>query len=143
MSEHADELLAEARQRLAELEEKQAGDVDWGEKLDLQPGASFRGRYRGETTGTSKDGGEFGLVLLWGPDGEHRFTFVTAALRSELDTVRPDVGDEIVVVRGDDRAFEVNGEPRTMHRYAVAARPSEAALPGDPPVQDPDEGAPF
>jgi hypothetical protein len=68
---------------------------------------------------------------------------MTAALRSELDTARPNVGDDVVIVRGDDRAFEVNGEPRTMHRYAVAARPSEGPLPEGPPAQDPDEGIPF
>jgi hypothetical protein len=143
MSEHADELLAEARKRLGELEEKAAGELDWGDKLDLEPGDSFHGRFRGESTGRGKDGGEFGLVLFWDHDGKHRFTFVTAALRAELDTVRANVGDEIVVVRGDDRAFEVHGEPRTMHRYAVATRPSDAPLPDESAPPDLDDGIPF
>jgi hypothetical protein len=39
----SDELLTEARLRLQELEKQQKDDeVDWGDRIELQPGDSFR-----------------------------------------------------------------------------------------------------
>jgi hypothetical protein len=78
----------------------------------------------------TKEGEAILVFALWDTDGRHRFHYRNAALVTEIDASRPDVGDEIVIVRGEDVEFEKAGETRTMHRYAVRVKPSPDPLPG-------------
>jgi hypothetical protein len=149
MGEHGD-LLEEARARLHELEEA-AGD-ELGDRVELEPGEHFAGRYRGQLTMRTKDGDQVMVVGLWDASSRPRFMYRRTALAAELEETRPSIGDEIVIVRGDDRVWETaDGEPRRMYRYSVAVRPSteappeaaSAAAPAPPPSEPVDDGIPF
>jgi hypothetical protein len=124
-----DDLLEQAQARLQELEEADNGD-ELGDRIELAPGEHFRGRWRGEAVMRTKDGDSFPVFALWDADGKPRFHYKNAALVPEVDESRPEIGDEIVVVRGEDREFEAQGEQRRMHRYAVRTRASSESLPG-------------
>jgi hypothetical protein len=124
-----DDLLEDARARLHELEEADDGH-ELGDRIALAPGEHFGGRWRGEAVMRTKEGDTFPVFALWDADGRPRFHYKNAALVIEVDESRPEVGDEIVIVRGEDREFEAQGEQRRMHRYAVRAKPSSEPLPG-------------
>ena len=128
MSDDADALLAEARQRLQELEAIEPDEL--GERVDLEPGGHFVGRWRGEATMRTKGGEAVSVYALWDQDGKPRFAYKHAALVAEIEENRPEIGDEIVIVRGEDREFEAQGEQRRMYRYAARVRPSSEPLPG-------------
>jgi hypothetical protein len=130
MTEEQD-LLAEARRRLAELEETDDGD-ELGERVELDVGDGFLGRWRGEGTMRTKDGDEILVYLLWDED-RPRFHYRNAALVSEIEELKPQVGDDVAIARGEDREFEVKGERRTMKRFAVRVRPCTDPLPGPAP----------
>jgi hypothetical protein len=137
MSTPADDLLQQARTRLQELEE-QAGD-ELGDRVELAVGEHFRGRYRGSLQMRNREGDVFAVLGLWGEDGRARFHYMNAALRLEMDTLAPlEVGAEVVLVRGEDKTFEKDGQMRTMHRYALAARPCSDPLPGSASQDDDD-----
>jgi hypothetical protein len=127
-----DELLAEARARLHELEEQGGESDELGERVELAPGDYFRGRFRGEAAMRTKEGDLITVVALWDNDDRPRFHYRNRSLADELELSRPTIGDEIVIVRGDDVEFEAQGEQRRMHRYSVAVRNSGAPLPGAP-----------
>jgi hypothetical protein len=131
-----DDLLNEARRRLEELEEVEGDEL--GDRVELQPGEHFAGRYRGPVTMMTKDGDSVPVVGLWGEDGRVRFHYKNASLVSELDEVMPDIGDKIVIVRGEDREYETGGELRRMHRYSVAKGRCSDPLPG---ARAPSQGA--
>jgi hypothetical protein len=147
MSGQDDDLLEEARARLRELEE--LGGDELGDRVELEPGDHFAGRYRGELTMRTKDGDQVAVVGLWGADARSRFMYRPTMLAAELEETRPNVGDRIVIVRGDDRVWETaDGEARRMHRYSVAVRPSTEPLRGavTPPTPGEladDDGIPF
>jgi hypothetical protein len=138
---NTDDLLEQTRARLRELEEQSRDSEELGDRVELAPGDYFRGRYRGEATMRTKGGDEITVVAVWDGDGKNRFHYENAGLRAELDAARPDVGDEIVIVRGQDVEFEKDGETRTMHRFAVRTKPSADPLPGG--TEKPDADIPF
>jgi hypothetical protein len=132
----SDELLTEARLRLQDLEKQQQDDeVDWGERVELKPGDSFVGRWKGEAEGRNKDGGTFTVYLFWDRDGKRRSMFQTTRLAWEIRDLGPAVGDEVAVVRGTDLPAQSGKNP--MQRYAVRARPCSDPL---PETAQPDEG---
>jgi hypothetical protein len=131
-----DDLLEQARARLRELEEQDADSDELGDRVELAPGDYFRGRFRGEATMVNKEGEKIPVVALWDTDGRHRFHYRNAGLVVELDAAKPDVGDEIVIVRGEDVEFEAQGERRRMHRYAVRVKPSTEPPPGGVTADD-------
>lgn len=125
---NTDELLEQTRRRLQELESRQEDDeVDWGERVELEPGDSFVGRWKGETEGRTKEGGAFTVYLFWGRDGKRRFMFQTARLGWEIRDLQPAIGDEVAVVRGSDLPAQSGKNP--TQRYAVRARPCSDPLP--------------
>lgn len=124
MSEY-DEMLAEANKRLAEQE---GGGSNLGDRVELDEGGNFSGRYRGATM-LSTANGERTAYLFWDASGAERFEWESAGLAEEMDEAGPQVGDKIAIVRGPDYNFEVNGEPRSKKKYAVAVRASEEPLP--------------
>jgi hypothetical protein len=134
----SEDLLMQAQARLRELEGLGDGG-DLGDRVELEPGEHFAGRFRGEATMHTKDGDSFPVIALWDAAGNLRFHYRNAALVEELVECDPAIGDELAIVRGEDYAFEVNGDPRTKHRYAVRTRPSANPLPGggeEPPGED-------
>jgi hypothetical protein len=136
------DLLEQARARLRGFEGKDNESDDLGERVQLAPGDHFLGRYRGEAIMVNKEGDQIPVVALWDADGRHRFHYRNASLVSELDAARPEVGDAIAIVRGEDRSFEAKGgELRTMHRYAVSTKPSTEPLPNG--SVDSDADVPF
>jgi hypothetical protein len=144
----ADDLLERARERLRELEETAVDEL--GDRVELQPGEHFRGRWRAdEVSMRTKNGETFSVYGLWDAEGKPRFHYRNAALADEIDSVRPNVGDEVLILRGEkDREFELDGETKKAHRYAVRCKPSTAPLPalpsGDQPAEpEPDDGIPF
>jgi hypothetical protein len=123
-----DDLLEQARERLRELEETAVDEL--GDRIELQPGQHFLGKWRtDEVSMRTKDGETFTVYGLWDVEGKPRFHYRNAALVVEIEANRPSVGDAIVIVRGEDREFEVDGEKRTVHRYAVRCRSSSIPLP--------------
>jgi hypothetical protein len=137
---NTDDLLEQARARLRELEEQDSEGGELGDRVELAVGDYFRGRFRGEATMVNKEGERIAVVALWDVDGRLRFHYRNAGLVAELDASRPDVGDEIVIVRGEDVEFEAQGEQRRMHRYAVRVKSSTEPLPGN---ATPDEDSEF
>jgi hypothetical protein len=130
MSGHG-ELLTEAQLRLQELEKQQQDDeVDWGDRVELDPGDSFVGRWKGETEGRGKDGGTFTVYLFWDRDNKRRFMFQTTRLGWEIRDLAPQLGDEIAVVRGTDLPAQSGKNP--TQRYAVRSRPCSDPLPETP-----------
>lgn len=138
-----DDLLEQARARLRELEEQDADFDELGDRVELAPGDYFRGRFRGEATMVNKEGERIPVVALWDTDGRQRFHYRNAGLVAELDAAKPYVGDEIVIVRGEDVEFEAQGEQRRMHRYAVRVKPSSEPPPGGAAAAPDDDEPPF
>jgi hypothetical protein len=120
-----DDLLAEARQRLEAASE---GD-ELGERVELRPGEHFHGRWRERVSMHTRDGDTIEVLGLWDDDGKARFHYENAALLEELADGEPGIGDEVVIIRGEDYSFEVAGETRTKYRYAIRWRPGSAPLP--------------
>jgi hypothetical protein len=139
---NTDDLLEQARTRLRELEEQDSEGGELGDRVELAPGDYFRGKYRGEVFMRTKEGDELPVVALLDLDGRNRFHYRNAGLVTELDTCRPEIGDEIVIVRGEDVEYESQGEQRRMHRYAVRVKPSSEPLPG-PAASTEDDEFPF
>jgi hypothetical protein len=103
----------------------------WGEAIDLAEGEKFIGRYRGEAISpvTNRE-----VYLLAAPAAGEKdvakasvpvFIRGRTMLVSEMERVRPEPGDFIVIARGDDRAGKVND----YHWYAVAVAPCPEPLP--------------
>jgi hypothetical protein len=130
----ADDLLKQARERLRELEETEPDEL--GQRVELAVGDYFQGRWRGEGTMKTKEGDTFPVYLLWDREGKARFHYRNAALVDEIDAAQPSIGDEIVIVRGEDREYEVEGETRRAYRYAAKVQPSSAPLPALAPGGD-------
>jgi hypothetical protein len=125
-SDVVEQLLADAQARL------EASEPDeWGEELDVVEHEQFLGRYLGEEV--SPDTNRPVILLLAPAAGVSDlaqstipvFIRVRAMLRSELDRVRPNGGDFIVIARGEDR----QGKENAYHTYAVACAPCSAPVP--------------
>jgi hypothetical protein len=107
--------------------ENDAGE--WGYRVELDVGASFEGRYRGETTTTS-DYGEQRVFLFWDRDGALCFMYGKTRLARKLDSLQPNEGDSIAIARIDDEL----SQGRRIFRFGVAVEPNFDALP-TPPVE--------
>jgi hypothetical protein len=141
MTDRADDLLQEARQRLQGLEQGDLDETDFGERVELAPQDVFRGRWRGTATMRTKNGlAEVGL--LWDSNGEPCFIFKPTRLNWELDDAKPSVGDEIAIVRGNDLPSKDPSRNPTQ-RFAVRVHPSSEPLPGGKQQGSLDDDVPF
>jgi hypothetical protein len=122
-----EELLSEARARLTEPEGQGGGEL--GDRVELDEGEHFLGRWRGTGVMNTRAGEQLEVFTLWDQDDRPRFHYRNTNLVEEIAAANPSIGDEIVIVRGNDVAFEKQGERRTMKRFAVRARPSTKPLP--------------
>lgn len=129
------ELLAEAKDRLAAQEiEDQEASAELGEVVELDEQEAFTGRFRGFGQTHTKRG-VVDVVLLWNDTSAKRFMWPKTRLQWELDELRPNVGDEIAIVRGADIP---NSDPdrSPMQRFAVRVRPCDEPLPGENAADD-------
>jgi hypothetical protein len=125
-----DELLAEARQKLAaQREQAKAGNAALGDEMTPAEEAHFAGRWRGEGTMQTKHGPR-DVFLVWDRDGMPGFLYRHAGLVLEVDAERPEVGDEVIVLRGRTECYERDGESRRKYPYVLRRRPSSDVLPG-------------
>jgi hypothetical protein len=122
----ADDLITQAKER-AEASPLPDG---WGHRIQLDPGAHFTGRWRGETTDEAHDNRR--VFLFWDDDSQLCFSRFYAALGREIDSTKPNIGDTIVIVRGDD----YTGAQGTGYSFGVATGPNDDPLPDD-------DGIPF
>jgi hypothetical protein len=111
----------------------------WGEEIDLAEGEKFYGRFI-ETAISPVTNREVVRACArtdegWG--GPPVFIRGRTVLLSELDRVRPQHGDYIVIARGDNR----EGANGPYHMYAVAVAPCPDPMPDS--ASDPDSDIPF
>jgi hypothetical protein len=129
-----DDLLREAQETLRERESDPNAEL--GDDMTPEPEASFAGRWRGPGQMTTKRG-SVDVYLVWGRDGRPGFIYQTAGLVQEVETEQPQLGDEVLVLRGPTREFEKDGETRRTYPYVLRRRSCSDPLPGGAP-----EGAP-
>jgi hypothetical protein len=130
-----DELLDEAKSRLAEQEaEEGEASSELGESVALLEGDAFTGRFRGIGQAHTKRG-LAAVLLLWDDDEARRFIWMKTRLQRELDELQPNVGDEIAIVRGADIPSS-DPDRNPMQRFAVRARASDKPLPEEPAEDD-------
>jgi hypothetical protein len=96
--------------------------AEWGEMLELAESEKFFGRYLGDAINPLS---ERTVRLLLTPDGSPTWYPDRTMLASEMERVRPQRGDNIVIARGDDG----EGKNGVYHRYAVVAAPCAKPLP--------------
>ncbi len=143
----ADDLLERARARLREQEEAEDVNSELGYEIALGAGDVFRGRWRSDALPMqTKKRGLISVYGLWDEQGNPCFFFQHTRLVWEVEEQKPQVGDEVVIVRGEDADWETrDGELRTTYRYAMAVQRSDAPLPGSEklapaePVDEPDD----
>lgn len=120
-----DDLLNQARESASTRD-----DQEWGERITLEPGDSFSGRWRGETA-TPSEYGEQPVYLLWNEAGAECFIYGgRVVLDRKIRAAAPLEGDSIVIARIEDEFS--NG--RTTHRYGVATQTNGDPLPGEQEV---------
>lgn len=128
-----DDLIKEAQAHLAEQEAgEQEASAELGAIVDLDEHGVFTGRWRGAGKAWTKRG-EVDVFLLWDGDGARRFIWPKMRLQREIDELQPNVGDEIVIVRGVDIPSS-DPDRNPTQRYAVRVRPSEEPLPEEVPA---------
>ena len=97
---------------------------DWGALVTLEVGETLSGRWRGDATDEEHDGRR--VFRLWRLDGSLAWMRSYAALIREVDRAKPNIGDSVAIVRGEDYASK-NG---TGYSFGFAARPCSDSLPG-------------
>jgi hypothetical protein len=123
----SDELRNRARENASTRE-----DQEWGERVTLDPGDDFEGRWRGETT-TPSEYGEQPVYLLWDRNGAERFLYGgRVTLDRKIRAANLVEGDSVFITRIEDDF--ANG--RTTHRYGVASEPNSDPLPSGPEEPD-------
>lgn len=129
-----DKLLAEAHEKLAGQQgQGRGGNVELGDEATPAEGEHFAGRWRGEGRMTTKVG-ERDVFLVWDRDGRPGFLYRHARLVLEVDAEKPQVGDEVLVLRGPTEHFTTkDGEAREIFPYVLRRRPCADPLPGEPP----------
>jgi hypothetical protein len=122
-----DALFAEAEAAL----EKAAEDpnAELGDEMTPQPEGRFGGRWRGDGTMVTKRHGTIGVYLVWSADGKPGFLYQHGMLVQQVEEQRPQVGDLVVVLRGETREYEKDGEARKSYPYVLRKRKCSDPLP--------------
>jgi hypothetical protein len=123
-----DQLLNEARERLSEQEGENPNN-ELGDEMTPEPDQHFAGRWRGEGKMFTKGRGEISVYLVWSRNDEPGFLYQHSRLVQEVDAEQPQVGDEVLVLRGPTRTFEKDGEERTIYPYVLRKRECARPLP--------------
>lgn len=118
----SDDLIGRARENASERDE-----AEWGNRVTLEVGDSFIGRWRGETT-TQTDYGDQPVYLLWDDQGQPCFMYGgRKVLDRRIRSAGPIEGDSIAIFRGEDETS--NG--RTAHIFGVATVSNPDPLPDE------------
>src|SRR4051794_30795466 len=100
------DLIKEAQDRLrAQEAEQQEATAELGEVIGLDEHGAVEVRWRGEGTVHAKRDGTVTAVdvyLVWDTDGAKRFLWPKTTLRQEIEEQRPNIGDRVAIVRGQD-----------------------------------------
>jgi hypothetical protein len=126
------DLLGEARERLRQLmqEEGENPNAEAGEVIEVEEGEHFEGRWRSNDGMLHTKRGKVGVYLLWDKAGKPRFHFQQAALVEWVEELQPQVGDEVLILRGPTKTWEQDGETHKKFRYVLRCRPCSDPLPG-------------
>jgi hypothetical protein len=138
-----DDLLNEAREALRRQEDE-SPNGELGDLMTPEPLAYFTGRVRGTGVMQTRDGTR-GVYLVWDEADKPGFLYQHAKLVAQWEEVDPEIGDEILVLRGATVEFEKSGEPRETFPYVVRKRPCSRPLPGSETESGgaDDDGIPF
>jgi hypothetical protein len=127
-----DGLLDEARQALREQEENPNSDL--GDEMTPASGDALMGRWRGDGQMQTKRG-LVDVYLVWDRDGDPGFLYQHTRLVQEVDAEQPQVGDQVLILRGEAETYEQNGEEREVYPYVLRKRPCSDPLPGQPELE--------
>jgi hypothetical protein len=123
----------------ARADAKDRGD-DWGERLDLEPGDEWEGRWLGEVTAAPNEwrDREQRVFLLVEADGRRRHIYARSRLERKVDALVPQRGDNVAIFRDAD---EYGSGGRTIHAYGFALEANDTPIP-EPPAgyEEPAEG---
>lgn len=124
-----DELLAEARQALSAQHDMNS---DLGDDMTPAPEASFMGRWRNDALKMTTSRGVVDVYGVWDRDGKPGFLYRHTRLVDEVDAQKPQIGDQVLVLRGADEEYEKAGETRTVYPYVLRKRACDDPLPDQP-----------
>jgi hypothetical protein len=122
-----DELLAEAQ---SALDKQGTASDELGEDLTPEPGQHVAGRWRGVGSMQTKRG-LVDVYLVWDKDGGRGFLYQHARLRQEVEEQQPQLGDRVLVLRGQTETFEKDGQERTIYPYVLRRQPCDEPLPDE------------
>jgi hypothetical protein len=123
------ELLDEARQELTRQEEENP-NADLGEDMTPAEDSYVQGRWRGLGEMQTKEGKRT-VALVWrAGDNAPGFLYGHAQLLAQVDELQPELGDEVLALRGPTQYYEKQGEERKTYPYALRKRPCADPLPG-------------
>jgi hypothetical protein len=130
----------ELEQRARESADSGGTPAEWGKKIDLEVGETFRGLHRGY-----EEGGKSGAYLAWDEDGEPRFIWSCASLQREYDRENPSVGDDVAIVRAENyrTRFDDDLDDPSGKSFGVAAGENRSPVPGAGTPPSDDDEAPF
>jgi hypothetical protein len=125
-----DELLDEARAALREQDENDP-NAELGDAMTPNPEDHLQGRWRGEGEMLTR-GGRRRVFFVWRRgDNKPGFLYAHAQLVAQVDEQQPQVGDEVLVLRGPTREYETkDGEQREVFPYVLRRRECAEPLPG-------------
>jgi hypothetical protein len=107
----------------------ESGGVDesWGERLELEEGETFVGRYRGSDVDEKNSRT---VWLFWDGAGELYWSRSYAALDREMDAASPAIGDRVAIHRGPNYATQYDDEDGPKGRaFGVVCESSDEPRP--------------
>jgi len=113
----------------------------WGKVVEIEEGASFIGRFRGQ----EEDARGEPIFLFWDEDDEPRFFWSSYRLRQGMEREQPKIGDTVAVFRDENYTtrYDDEGEASGL-AYGVAVDENNSPLPettsstADEPAADDD-----
>jgi hypothetical protein len=133
---HGDDLVARARKRA----ETSSTPSEFGYRVVLRELDHFVGRWRGETTDPDSEGRR--IYLLWDEGGNPCFSRDYVSLGREVDRVRPEPGDLVVIARGSDYLSQ---QGRRGFRFVLEKQSCDESLGATAPwaAADVSDGIPY
>jgi hypothetical protein len=127
-----DDMLDEAREELRRQEEENP-NAELGDAMTPEPESHFQGRWRGVGPMQTKSGLRHVFLVWRHGDDAPGFLYQHTQLVVQVEEQRPEVGDEVLVLRGPTREYETkDGESRSTFPYVLRKRPCSDPLPTGP-----------
>jgi hypothetical protein len=108
---------------------------EWGQRITLNEGDAFVGRWRGEAI--DEDNDDRRVYLLWDEDGQPCYHRSYAALDREIDRIQPQPGETVAIARSNDYRTQYDAEGETSGQSYGAEKEPNA----DPPPSGPASGS--